>query len=248
VENSLFSEEKFPDWAKDYVLFCHVTTRIPGMKNDDLLGKKGGQGFPHFVYMDADGDVLATHEDDRTMDAMTATAAKAKEAAALKAKAAKGDAAAQVEWLTRQIDSGTIGHAAAIAKAATLKLDPERKKALDKKLFDLEILDIRSSVQSEADVLPAAKKILALAEAKKVPEGDEAFDFYWQILCGAGNQAKDAKLFAAGYELAKDRFGDNPKYKRMLEEVGKQLDALRKDGGEEPASKPAGGAKGKDKK
>ena len=45
--------------GKDYVLFTHITTRIPGREGDDLLGKKGGGGFPYVVGMDAEGRVLS---------------------------------------------------------------------------------------------------------------------------------------------------------------------------------------------
>ncbi|MGE3166464.1 MAG: hypothetical protein AB7O52_16310 [Planctomycetota bacterium] len=50
------------DWwanaAKGFIPFLHITARIEGRKDDDLLGRKGGRGFPYCVFMDAEGKVL----------------------------------------------------------------------------------------------------------------------------------------------------------------------------------------------
>ena len=39
-------------------MFLHITSRVPGRKDDDLLQKIGGSGFPTMVVMNAAGDVL----------------------------------------------------------------------------------------------------------------------------------------------------------------------------------------------
>ena len=40
-------------------MFLHITTRIPGRKNDGMLRKVGGRGFPTFVAMSSTGEVMA---------------------------------------------------------------------------------------------------------------------------------------------------------------------------------------------
>ena len=57
-------------------MFCHITTQIEGDKHGDLLEKKGGQGFPHIVFMDSDGKVLAEHQGDRSADEFAKTGQK----------------------------------------------------------------------------------------------------------------------------------------------------------------------------
>lgn len=41
------------------MLFLHVTTHIEDRKDEDLFGKKGGTGFPTFMFLDPKGGVLA---------------------------------------------------------------------------------------------------------------------------------------------------------------------------------------------
>ena len=62
-------------FSKEYVLFCHLTTQIEGEKHADLLEQKGGQGFPHIVFMDSDGNVLAEHRGDRSADSLATAGA-----------------------------------------------------------------------------------------------------------------------------------------------------------------------------
>lgn len=178
--------------------------------------------------MDSDGDVLVSHEEDRTVEAFGRTAEKAKEVLALKARAAKGDPEAAYDYFLKQVDAGTIGLADARARAKAMKLTPDQQKQIDKRLFDLEVLDVRNGMRGPDDIPKAARAILAWVEQKKIPEGDSAFEFFWQILLNHGDSTKDAKVFQTGYDLLKDRFGDNPQYKRMIESIGKRLEELRK--------------------
>jgi hypothetical protein len=237
----LFSEKEFAEWGKDFVLFCHITTQIKGRKHDDLLVKKGGQGFPHLVFMDADGDVLATHERSPELDALKKTAEAGKETTELKKKAASGDAEAKVEWFLRQLESGSLDVTAARARVKDLgALDPDKAKMIEDKIFDLEVLAIANGIQQESDVAAAAKKVLTFVEQKKIPKGDSAFEFCWQILCGHGQQAKDVKYFEAGLTILKDRYGENPRYRSMLAQIENDFTELKKSApASAPASKPA---------
>jgi hypothetical protein len=58
LENGLFSSKEFTGFAKTQTMFLHITSRVPGRKDDDLLQKIGGSGFPTMVVMNAAGDVL----------------------------------------------------------------------------------------------------------------------------------------------------------------------------------------------
>ena len=46
LEHGPLLTDDFAKFAKDYVLFCHITSMIPGEKYGDLLEEKGGNAFP----------------------------------------------------------------------------------------------------------------------------------------------------------------------------------------------------------
>jgi len=51
VEDGVFSSEAFAKLSKDFVMFLHVTTRIPGRKDDMLLFRLGGRSFPYVAIL-----------------------------------------------------------------------------------------------------------------------------------------------------------------------------------------------------
>src|SRR5688572_23206498 len=59
LESGPLLDDALAELGKECVLFCHITTRIPGHPDDDLLTKMGGAGFPTLLVLDAEGDKLA---------------------------------------------------------------------------------------------------------------------------------------------------------------------------------------------
>lgn len=59
IERGALSSAEFKEFGKKVVLFCHITTRVPGDPYPDLLREKGGRGFPTFYFMDPTGKVVA---------------------------------------------------------------------------------------------------------------------------------------------------------------------------------------------
>ena len=78
-------------------MFLHVTTHIEGKKNDDLLGKKGGTGFPYLCVMDNQGDVIAKPM-GRDVPAFKQSLTDGQKYLDLRAKAASGDRDAKIEF------------------------------------------------------------------------------------------------------------------------------------------------------
>src|ERR1700690_3491752 len=66
LENGPLLEDDFAKFAKDYVLYLHITTMIPGEKYGDLLEQKGGNAFPWLVFMDAAGEIILEHQGERS--------------------------------------------------------------------------------------------------------------------------------------------------------------------------------------
>ena len=79
LEGGALMQDDFVRFSKNYVLFAHVTSQVPGDKNQDLLQKKGGTGFPFIAFMDSEGNVIAKHEASRTAYGWARTGEKAKE-------------------------------------------------------------------------------------------------------------------------------------------------------------------------
>ena len=61
MERGALSTDEFKEFAKEVVLFAHITSRVEGEKYDKLLNEKGGGGFPYLAAMDAEGNVIAQH-------------------------------------------------------------------------------------------------------------------------------------------------------------------------------------------
>lgn len=55
----MLSTEEFKAVGEKAVLFLHITSRLPGDADQDLLMEKGGRGFPYLVTMDAGGAVTS---------------------------------------------------------------------------------------------------------------------------------------------------------------------------------------------
>jgi hypothetical protein len=230
VENSLFSEESFAKWSTDYVLMCHITTHIPGRKYEDLLSKVGGPGFPHFVFMDAEGELLATHNGEWATADFTNTAKAAGEGRMLKDKAAKGDPAAKLEWFCRQLDQGTLNLADAKSKSKEFtKATPAEKQRIDDALFSLEVNELLNNVRSEDQFKEAGKKAVEWLKAGKLPKSTSAFDNLINAALGYSDSTKNAEGFGLALAEVKKKYGDKDRFKPVIEQMEKRLEELKRE-------------------
>jgi len=90
------------------VCFLHVTTHIEDRKDEDLFSKKGGTGFPTFMFLDPKGGVLAKQPGALDIARMTELHSKAKERrdafVALEKEAATGDEKAKAKLAVWQLE------------------------------------------------------------------------------------------------------------------------------------------------
>lgn len=216
-------------FAADYVLFCHITTQIETDKHQDLLEKKGGEGFPHIVFMDSDGTVLATHEGARDAAAFGKTGDKAKSFIALRAKAAAGDAAAKIDFLMAQLELGQVNEADADARLKELgKLTPEQSKKFEALKSGAAVKAIMAGVNSEATMLEAGKKFLAMKKAgRPEPHGEGEVQPYWIFMMNAAEKAKDAATYEDGLKALKARFGTLQEAQEFFKGAEKTLKDLK---------------------
>jgi len=108
VEDGVLRTAAFNEFSKDFVMFLHVTTMIEGRKDDELLMRIGGAGFPHLVVMDVDGSVVREHAAAPTVEAFKQTGAVGTQRLALRKKAAAGDRDAILELALARATAGQI--------------------------------------------------------------------------------------------------------------------------------------------
>lgn len=226
----MLSTEEFREFAKGVVLFAHVTTRIEGRRDEDLLSRKGGTGFPYLVAMDAEGRVTAGLEGGRTVDAFGAMVARGKEYAA---KKARKDLPAEeaLALLTHDLKYGNLDLAGAKAAAAALKgLTPEQKRSVDHAILDKEIRDATGAIKTGSpEERQAVGKVMAgfLKEGREPDPDGGGFQPYWILLLDHAEAAKDAALFEKALGKLREKLGSNPGAKGFFEKQEQRLEKLK---------------------
>lgn len=216
-------------FSKEYVLFCHITTQIPGDKYGNLLEEKGGEGWPYLVFMDPEGNVVAVHEEDRTPVEFGKTGEKAKAYLRLKEKADKGDKSAQIDLLITQLSLGQL-KADEIGKKidAVGKPSADQKARLDGEVQNAQILDLLKTIDSDEKAKEVGKKFYdAHKSGKSGPSGGPAFLSYYSMILDISEQQKDAQAFEAAMLALKAKYGSNPQAAGFFERCEKKLQELK---------------------
>ncbi|MFN3194297.1 MAG: alpha/beta fold hydrolase [Aureliella sp.] len=233
LEEGAFSEENFAQWSKDYVMFCHITTKIESDKHQDLWSAIEGRGFPQIVFMNASGDVIIEHRGERTV----ADFGKSGKVADLKLRVDAGDTTAVNDHFLALLELGQMQYAEAKAGAETLDgLTDEQKKRIGSRLLDLEIMDTMNSMEEAGVEQKMAELGKVWYERGKVgiaPTGAvESQIFYWSIMM-AGQMGGDAEALEFGLKGMEKLMGNmHPKQreqmKQMIKQAREQLKQLRK--------------------
>jgi hypothetical protein len=207
----------------------HITTHVEGDKYDKLLREKGGTGFPTLAFMDADGNVLAKHEGQRSVAAFESSAAKAKEFLDLKAKAEAGDRAARIELLKKQIDYRHFGaHEAKKRVDAIADLDEAARKEFADRIVTLKVYEILSTVTRDTPTRVAAgKRYNEMRLAGEIPSGDREFQYFWTFLLEYAESVPDVKLFEEGVAAVEARWGTNARYRSWIDQVKAKMAELK---------------------
>jgi hypothetical protein len=210
------------------VLFCHVTTRIEGRKNEGLLGEVGGQAFPHLVALDAEGKPLGQPPGRKVSDFKLLM-----EYLDLKPKAEKGDEVAKVEYFIRALMMGDFKEVeAAKTHLSTLKnVSKEQKGRIDGLFIDLEVQELLKPLNDNKDqgkvkelVQAAGKSLLEMHKKGRVPTMDNTFGSFYSLILANAEAEKNIPVFEEALKLLEQRFPDgNPRFfaakKKILEEM-----------------------------
>lgn len=230
LEHGPLLTEDFIKFSKDYVLFCHLTTMIPGEKYGELLTEKGGNAFPWIVFMDATGEIILAMGVDRSMEMFTKTGTKAKEYLALQAKAATGDKPAKIDFAILQVEyyKSTVADADAVIQASA-PLTKEQQAAWDVAQANGRIREDLRSIKTDEDEAVLGRKYYAQFKDKKLtmPTGDLPLQFVCVRVLEAAFDAKDAEVFESALKVLKERYGKVEQFSPFFEARDKDLQKLR---------------------
>jgi hypothetical protein len=227
LESGPLSSPEFAEWAEEVVLFCHVTTRIPGRQYDGLLGEKGGRGFPYLVFLDEEGEVISS-PNGRSVDAFRAGAAAAQAFLDLR-NLENPTPAQQVELFLTELDMGRLNLAEANERKAGLSLTAEQEAQVAEALTDLEILAMLEEGQPRTPDAQAAlgRRYKALWDDGRRPNGQRAKEVFYIMLLEAGFADGDADLFEGALGELRTEFGGNPRARQFFQQQEQRLEQLR---------------------
>ncbi len=220
MEGGALLTPEFQEFSKNHVMFLHVTTQIKGRKDDDLLGKKGGRGFPFLCVMDDQGNVLAQHEGDRTAEAFEATVGEAQKFIDLKKRAASGDKPAGIDYALARCRKGQINFEELSKELKPLgKLTAEQQKAFDGlKADDL----VRQTLDVEV-----GRKFAEMQSKGIIPVDEEQEQRFWEHIRSYAETTKNVKVFETWLAFMKTKFGSHPNAKPYFEAQEQKLAEMK---------------------
>lgn len=176
VEDGVLRSPEFQEFAKDYVMFLHVTTMIEGRKDDELLMRIGGAAFPHVVVMDVDGSVVREHNAAPSVEAFRETGEAGKARVALRQRAKAGDRNAILQFALARATAGQITSRKLAREIARVgELSPAEEQRCKQTLTTLRF--------DEAKIYAQGAWFARMLADGLVPEGDDKQTaFFLEIL------------------------------------------------------------------
>ncbi|MHC5210834.1 MAG: hypothetical protein ACYTG2_08965 [Planctomycetota bacterium] len=235
----MLSTDEFKQFAEEFVMFAHVTTRIEGRKDDDLLSRKGFNSFPSLAVMNADGDLLAKLDGSRDVDGfreMMAAGAKVEEIRSRPDKSLDDE----YSLLTHDINMGNADVESARARADSLEgLDEARRKEVEGLLTDLEIKAVLGQPKSREEFEELSRKAAGVfaqmwAEGR-VPTSDEAAEPFYILILNHAETTGDVALFERSLAKLRETFGETERTARFFEAQAERLEKLKAGGTSEEA-------------
>ena len=130
----MLSKDGIEGFTSKVIPFLHLTTKIPGKKDDDLFLKRGRGGFPTLEFMDADGNVI-TAQRERSLEGFQKGLANAKRLLEL-TPLAKDDPKAARELLLLQMEMKTVRFAQAVERAKSMEFTTEQRTTYETALVE----------------------------------------------------------------------------------------------------------------
>lgn len=227
LESGPFSEPAFAEFGERVVLFCHISSKVEGEPYPRLLREKGGRGFPHLVFLDADGDVIATQR-ERTVASFRQTHGACLRFRALQERLAAGDTTVRPDLLIARIEMRGITFEKAERALAELGEVPAGKRArLAALMLNLEVRDARRQARTPKQAVAAGERFRKMWDAGRVPTGDAASSFFFLIMEAAFANG-DAATYARALR-SYERVAPPSKYReKILDRMRRRLKQLER--------------------
>ncbi len=187
------------------MLFNHITSRIPTDPLPNLLGQKGGSGFPHLVFMDETGLVVARQRGPREVADFRKLQEEAQAALQLRDQAKAGDPAAQFAWLVRILELQPLPAAEVAAQVQAIgDLTSDQKSRLDPLLVTNDFKDAMITVTQDVPTqVEAGRKLAAMADTGRIPADKRDATNFWGTIATFAEHTKDKARFARAFESIK---------------------------------------------
>ncbi|MCO5169175.1 MAG: hypothetical protein M9894_22760 [Planctomycetes bacterium] len=182
--------------------------------------------------MDAQGEVLVTHQGPRTVEAFRAGAAAAQRY--LELRAVKDPTPAQqVDLLLAEVDLGKLDLDAARArKDALTGLTPEQEARVAQALTDLEVMAMAQGLTRQADA--AQRRALggrfrAMLQEGRRPAGDQAAQPFYVLILDWAEHERDVATFEQALGALRERYGAQPGTERFFKQQEERLARLKQE-------------------
>lgn len=235
MEGGALSDQEFPEFAKEVIPFLHTTTKIEGHPYDGLLLEKGFRGFPSLAFMDAEGNVIATHQGERSVKAFRKTHADVKAYQDLQARIAKGEKGLDYALFVAEWNLGSLDYDKAKARAEAMgkSLTAEQKKEAKQIVQDLEVLKhanalsmIRDQAQAEAAADEAGKHFHGMFTDGYRP-GPKAEARFWGLLANWADKNGKIESLEQAVAWMNKTYGDNPRMADRLKALNARVAELK---------------------
>lgn len=215
------------------MLFCHVTSQVPGDKHPNLLSEKKGMGFPHIVALDASGHLLETLQGSRNVQGFTSlmerAAARATELTDLKQKAEAGDPEARRQYLFAMLRLGNLQLDEAETLAQGLDLNPADRTQLETGLANLEVSrrvgELQGSTREQQ--LEAGRRFAEMARRGRIPGEADLQQPFWVLILDHAEAVEEVPLFELALARLEERYGANPRTRDFFARRREALEKLR---------------------
>jgi len=211
------------------VLFCHITSQVSTDPYQKLLSEKGGRGFPHLVFMDAEGTVLASPA-DRTVASFMKTNTELKRIADLQGKT---DPASVTALVFAKLDMGMMKAADAKEKLSGMTLTPAQVATLESAMIDDEVNAARANVRTRDEMLAVGDTYLEMKAKGRVPTGKSA-PMFWGTIATTAESKKDVALFEECVTQMKKIAAADPRYARQVDAMETRLKSMKDPKGAAP--------------
>jgi hypothetical protein len=235
LEHHVFMSPEFDAWSENAVLFCHLTTGIPGDPDAGLLESKGGtrDHLPYFVFMDDEGRVVP-HRGAPTVPGLAETGNKVSALMDLRRKANEGSKDAAIELVFAAAELGVLPPKEMgkqlEGKGPLTEAQQARLESLRSSLeIGAEVAGILASVRRNDpnSAVEAGRRFAEMKRAGRSPSQRDAHAF-WSLILRYAESCGDVALYEETLGIVVEKFGQDPAASRVIADAERRLQRMKR--------------------